>query len=228
MNLINHVSLYNEFLIYSYKDGTSLNQYIINRNVNIIPLNTSQNYKIKNFNVSIGSDDLLYDTNNIRIITNLRCYLDDNPVFNRLSDSPIFQQYKFNGIINDTELNFTAPLVSDSSNQIDSISPQRFYNYLEQYTVVNVSNQFLDLLKNKTYTIMEMPLKNMFSNRIGSNDKTFNVSNVPAKDFYFNSNNYEYLVLCLFPFIDIPSALNSAFSYSGNFTINFDLIQENL
>jgi len=224
---ISHVSLYNNFVITSSKNGSSLNTYNLQRNINIIPLINSKNYKIINFNVSSNFDGLTYDTNNIILKTNLRFYLDDNPVINRLNDTGIFTDYVWNGVTNNTDLSFSTPYISDSSNQFTIATPKRYYNYLEQYNSVPIANQFMDLTAQKTFTVIEQPLKNIFFDYTGTT-KDFSISQSVIKDFYFNSYNYDYLVICIFPFINIPSSLSSGFSYESDYVINFDLIQEDL
>lgn len=224
---INHVSLYNEFFLSSVKEFDSLNTFNLNRCINVIPINNSKNYKIANFHLNIGSFDLTFDRNNLLFQNNLRFFLDDDPIINRLQDSDIFDYYKFNGIENDTNLLYSAPYISDSSNQKTSINPKRYYNYLEQSNVSPTLNQFLDITKAKTNTKIEIPLISQFSTRYQTNNKNFLYNSNYYKDFYFNSYNYNFIVISPFCFINVPDALDSGFLIYIDFSINFDLIEEN-
>ena len=228
MKNINHISLYNEYFLSSSKNGSSTNTFNLNRCINVIPINTSRNYKIENFHLNINSLDLTFDTNNLQLKNNLRFYLDNDPIFNRLQDSNIFNYYKFNGIVNDTNLLFSAPYISDSSNQNTLISPNRYYNYLEQSNTSAVSNQFLDITQVKTNTKFEIPILSEFSTTFQTNNKNFTYNSNYYKDFYFNSYNYDYIVITPFSFINVPNALSSGFSVYIDFFINFDLIEGDL
>ena len=236
---VRHISLYNEFKLSSSNNGLYFN---VGKNVNCISLNSSQQYRIKNLSIDIGSSSLQCQSEtflNALPTFPLRFYLSDNPIVDSFYDGYTLGALSFNGVSSPSVYNYNQIDRADSSNQSAYCLPNAYNNYL-QTEQTNATGDFNHAQK-KTNTVAEY---NFFSQNQSYvtkfdasatafvSDYLSNITNNNITNFMFNSNNENNLSFCIFPRLKLNST-GSLYTYqtitfSMCYTINFDLIEENL
>jgi hypothetical protein len=230
-----HISIYNEFKIFSQDFGGNF-LFNVTKNINPILLNKSLKYKIENLSIDIGSTNLNLKEINFDAIDGLafpiRFYLDNDPLkseWTRLkSIYPSIQFVLNNNIIvsiNDLGLPQSQDIVDSSDVYYQS---NRFYNTLF-LTQVN-ANPELTLQLSQTQTVAEYNYFNLSNNKVVSGANTYYdliITNNDLSDFYFDSKAFNYLVISIYPLIKyFISGAGYQLILNSNITINFDLIEE--
>jgi hypothetical protein len=237
MNNIRHISLFNEFNLTGTWNGTTTD--VENkRNINCISLNSSLKYSIKNLSIDIGFTSLY--TNSTSAFTAgigfpVRFYLTDTPIQDNISTSGLFtlNQIKFNGVVNPTIYNYLQLDKADSSNQYaipaGSYPYLNYCNFLELSETLGLSTgQTYNYTALKTNTVCEYNFFNLSQSlqQYSGSAYTYNFAYNDTNDFSFNSNNENNLSISIFPRMQFIPLFD--FNLLMNYTINFDLIEENI
>lgn len=230
---VRHISIFQEFF-FQAQDVTSY-EFINNRNIACIYLNQSNNYKITKLSIDIGCSTL-ESSNYYNILSfpafPLRFFLSEDPIPAVIPNYPTTSLI-YDGISSPSDFPIKQIDRLDSSNQSSRITPYAYSNFLElsqttpsfdynnTQVKTNTVAEFNFFSFNQTYGRIASGIGEKYDALIVNND---------ISDFNFNSNNESNLAIAIFPRISIqkadqPSAL---LRLKLNYTINFDLIEENL
>lgn len=232
---IRHISLYNEFKLDATDNGTDYD-FQNDRNINCIALNAGKNYSIKNLSIDIGGNTL--ESNNVYSVLTcpsfpLRFFLSENPINDCISNLYNLSSLIFDGVSNPSSFDYKQIDRLDSSNQSAYIAPIRYSNYL-QLTEDKSGDGDYNYTSLKTNTLAEFNFFNfaqlftLQSPGVGGVYSAF-TSNNDINDFTFFSNTEQNLSIAIFPKLRIEKGIyaNAVLKIKFNYTINFDLIEEN-
>lgn len=233
MKNIRHISIYNEFFLTSQFQSVAPYTYNVTKNLNVIQLIKSKNYRIKNLTVDIGGTNLVVKNMNFDgtegIAFPFRFILDENPLvgeYERLKQIYPTMQFAIDGSVISSVNQLKEP------NSLDIVDSSNVYRALNKYfNTINLiypsSSPVMALQLAKSQTVAEYNFFNFSYNKIEQASTPFYsiiINNNPINDFYFNSKNFEYLVFSLYPFLRyFIAASGYQFILNTNFTVNFDL-----
>lgn len=232
---VRHVTLFNEFLFEAIDNGATYS-VVNNRNINCIYLNSSKRYSIKSLSIDIGASTL--ESNNVfNVVTcpafPLRFYLSETPINDAISNAYTITSLGFDGVSSPTSFDFKQIDRLDSSNQSGVITPLVYTNYLQLSE--NMSDPDYNYTRLKTNTIAEINFFNfsqIYTLQSPGTSPAYNaiISNNNNNDFQFFSNNESNLSITIFPKIRIQKGTfpNAILRIRLNYTINFDLIENDL
>ena len=236
MNNVRHISIYNEFFLTSQLQSVAPYTFNITKNLNVIQLNKSKRYNIKNLTIDIGGTNLNVKNMNFDGTEGLsfpfRFFLDNDPLageFNRLKLVHPTMQVALDNIVISTVNSLGEP------NALDIVDSSNVFSALNKYwntfnLIYPSSSPSINLQLSKTETVAEYNFFNFSYNKSEQGAIVYYsiiINNNNIHDFYFDSKNFEYLVFSIYPFLKyFISASGYQFILNTNFTVNFDLIEE--
>lgn len=230
-NNVRHISIYSEF-----NSSSTINlvngDFEIQKDLNVISLNSSKNYIIKNLNINTITGKIqLEDCRLNKLNTSLRFFLDDNPLqneYNRLKLN-VSDVILLNGLIPSLPITQepTSLDILDSSNINHENS--KYVNTFK-FSGSRPLPARLDLKVCKTQTVSEFGFTTISA--INGIDTTFSpninyyetfLTNNSIKDFNFFSHTFKYLCMSIYPEFSLSGTNGALLQCYISFVINFDL-----